>query len=84
MKYAFSKLDNCYENRNLITNFDKEREPIFREAIKRFCWNGLTITDDAYWIDGTKDNTMSALRWKTDERRELSKFWDIVHSIENR
>ena len=75
---------NCFENRNLITNFNKSEEPIYREAIERYGWDGLFITDDAYWRNGYKDDTMSALRFKNDnERRDLSDFWKIFDSISN-
>lgn len=77
--------NTCPENYNLITNFDKEREPIFRKAIERFGYDGLIITKDAYWMNGTKDNGMYALRWKNeDSHMDLSHFWRIVKDIEGR
>lgn len=80
MGYAFNGY-SCIENYNLITNFDKCEEPIYREAIKLYGWGGLTITEDAYWLNGTKDNGMSALRWATNERRDLSQFWKIFEGL---
>ena len=73
---------NCHQNRNLVTNFDKKREPIFKEAIKQFGWDGLTITKDAYWQNGTRDRSMYALRFTTKVCVELKKFWEIVERLE--
>ena len=83
MRHIYRECNECPENYNLITNFKKEREHIFREAIKQFGWDGLTITEDAYWRNGTRDRTMFALRWKkVNEIRDLSGFWKIVEHIE--
>jgi hypothetical protein len=69
--------DSCPENKNLVTNFDIELEPIYRKAIDAYGWDGLYIDTNAYWRDGTKDETLYALRLKNNERRDLSEFWEI-------
>lgn len=69
--------DTCPENKNLITNFDIEQEPIYRKAIDAYGWDGLYIDTNAYWRDGTKDETLYALRWKYNEERDLTEFWRI-------
>ena len=69
--------DDCIENRNLITNFDIELEPVYRKTIDTYGWDGLYIDTNAYWRDGTKDETLYSLRWKNNKRRDLSEFWRI-------
>ena len=71
--------DDCYENYNLITNFDKEEEPIYRKAIQLYGWRGLYITKDSYWLNGYKDDKLLALRCT--QRRDLTEFWDIFYKI---
>jgi Fic family protein len=76
--------DDCLENKNLITNFIKKERPIYQKAIKKYGWDGLYLSKDAYWRDGTKDPKLSSLRWKTDERRDLSEFWKIFRELRNK
>ena len=76
--------DDCPENKNLITNFTKKERPIYQKAIKKYGWDGLYISEDAYWRDGTKDSGLLSLRWSGEERRELSEFWKIFNDIRNR
>ena len=74
------KTHTCLENRNLITNFNKNLEPIYKKAIKLYGWDGLYITEDAYWENGMRDETMSALR--CNEHKDLSEFWEIFDRVE--
>ena len=64
----------------LLTNFDKKEESIYREAIEKSGKDFLYITEDAYWLDGTYDETLSALWTNKDEN--LSDFWEILRSLE--
>lgn len=73
--------DDCPENKNLITNFAKSERPIYQKAIDKYGWNGLYISKDAYWRDGTKDNKAYSLRWSGKERIDLSRFWEIFNEF---
>ena len=71
--------EQCVANHNLVTNFSKEQEPIYRQAISEYGWDGLYITEDAFWRDGRKDDKLFALRCT--EKRDLSKFWKIFNNL---
>lgn len=81
--YIFDDFDcnRCPQNRNLITNFKKDLEPLYRKAIELYGWDGLFITDEAYWMNGYRDDSMSALRCKN--FRDLSGFWRIFRELED-
>ncbi len=64
----------------ILTNFDKREEHLYRRAIKEFGGRGLYIDKNAYWKDGHKDNTMSALKY-TGYDIYLSKFWKILECV---
>ena len=72
--------NTCEQNKDLITNFDKEEEPIFREAIKQSGNYTLFITKEAYWMNGVIDDSMMALR-TTNKKQDLSEFWKIYNLI---
>ena len=63
----------------LLTNFDKKEESTYREAIEKSGKDFLYIKEDAYWIDGTYDETLSALWTNKDEN--LSDFWELLRSL---
>lgn len=69
-----------YNRPHLITNFNKAQEPLFREAIKQSGKDFLYIREDAYWCDGTKDESMMALWSKRYE--DLSDFWRLFEKLE--
>lgn len=66
---------------NVLTNFPKEQEPIYRKAIEEYGWDGLYIDEDAYWNDGTKDDSLYAL--KCIERRNLTDFWSVFDKLKS-
>lgn len=70
----------CLVNSFLITNFEKELEPIYKEAIEKFGDNDLFISDEAYWMNGVRDENMKSLRIKN-KRKDLSEFWRIFDLI---
>ena len=76
--------DSCPENKNLITNFIKKERPIYQKAIEEYGWDGLYISEDAYWRDGTKDKSLLSLRYKGEECGDLSEFWKIFRELKNR
>ena len=75
-------LENYFVLPRLLTNFDKKEEPIYREAIEKYGKDFLYIKSDAYWIDGTHDESLSAL-W-TSKNENLSDFWELLRSIKKR
>jgi Fic family protein len=76
--------DSCLENKNLITNFIKKERPIYQKAIEKYGWDGLYISEDAYWRNGTKDNSLLSLRYKGDQCRNLSEFWKIFRELRDK
>ena len=74
----YSKNDNV--RKRWICNFDKSEEPLYRMAIIEFRDDRVYIDKNAYWRDGHKDDSMSAL--KTIGRVELTEFWKIVHRLQ--
>ena len=70
---------DCFESYNLITNFKKEEESIYRKAIQLYGCDGLYITKDAYWRNGYKDDKLLALRCT--QRKDLTEFWDIFKRL---
>ena len=63
----------------LITNFRKEQESLYRQAIEKFGNPELFIWRDAYWENGTKDEDCLALRCSPDV--DLSEFWKILEDL---
>ena len=64
---------------HVLTNFVKKEESIYREAIEKSGKDFLYIKEDAYWLDGTYDETLSAL-W-TNKNEDLSDFWELLRSL---
>ncbi len=64
---------------HFITNFDKRLEPIYREGIEKWGKDFLYIKEDAYWCNGIKDDSISAL-WSK-ERADLSDFWRLMDEL---
>ena len=66
-----------------ITNFVKTDTDLYKKAIaiykKRTGDDVLFIDDNAYWSNGTKDESMSALRLS--ENKDLSVFWRIFDGL---
>ena len=79
--YDLYKNDDCPENKNLLTNFAKQQRPIYQKAIDEYGCDELYISEDAYWRDGTKDNSLLSLRYKGDWCRDLTEFWRIFDKI---
>ena len=79
--YEDDLLDLLDFESNLVTNFNKIEEPLYRKAIEEFGWGGLYIESDAYWRNGHKDPTLSALKTK-DPSKDLSEFWRIVRRMQ--
>ena len=71
----------CVKNWNLVTNFRKEQEPIYKKAIEEYGWDGLYITEEAYYLNGVRDYDAHALRVKTNNIPDLSDFWKIFYRI---
>ena len=80
MFYRSFEADIDYFDNNLITNFKKEKEPLFRKAIEMYGWDGLYISDEAYWKNGIKDDSMKSLRTKN-PAKDLSDFWRIYDKL---
>lgn len=68
---------------HLLTNFRKNEEPFYREAINKFGNNKLFISKDAYWVNGYKDDNMMALRCKGSNPKDIADFWWILHTLLN-
>lgn len=66
-------IPKCVQNQNLLTNFNKEQRPLYEEAIRRYGKGDVFITDDAYWNNGVRDDSMCALRCAVD--KDYSEFW---------
>jgi hypothetical protein len=67
----------------VLTNFDIKDRNKYEKALKIYKKqtgdNTLYIVNDAYWMDGTKDNTMNSL--KTSNNKDRSCFWRIFDNI---
>lgn len=75
---------NCPENDNLITNFSKHEEPIYRRAIALFGNDNLYITDEAYDTQGRLLGHKSAVRYKEPcDRKDIDDFHNIVLTVTN-
>ena len=74
-----NRRNECIQNSNLLTNFKKELRPLYEEAIRRYGMEDIFITDDAYWYNGVKDDSMCALRRKVD--KDYSEFWRVFETV---
>ena len=70
----------CVENKNLLTNFKKEMRPLYEMAIKKYGKDDVFITEDAYWENGHRDDSMCALRKTRDG--DYSEFWRVFREVE--
>ena len=80
--FKMDKIDDvqkCHTNHIFITNFCKEEESLYREAIKRFSQKCLYIEHIAYRKNGTKDDNLMALYCT--HKISLTQFWDIYESL---
>jgi hypothetical protein len=73
--------DECVENSNVLTNFKKEKRPLYEAAIKCYGKGYVFITDDAYWLNGRKDDSMCALRFTV--YKDYSEFWRIFDALQS-
>ena len=65
---------------HLVTNFYKEKEALYRAAIKESGNRYLYISANAYWDNGHKDESLMALRCT--KSMDLSHFWEIFRRLE--
>lgn len=63
----------------LIANFDKSEELLYRKAVKIFGCNSLYVDKNAYWRNGEKADSMSALR--SNDCIDLTEFWGIHENL---
>ena len=63
----------------LITNFRKNEEPRYREAVRLFGKKELYVDRNAF-VNGVRDDSASALRCTS--YIELSEFWKIFDSLD--
>ena len=63
----------------LVTNFDKTEESIYRKAVKLFNNNKIYVDKNAYYGNGVKSSTMSALRCT--DYLDLTEFWKIFDNV---
>jgi hypothetical protein len=79
MNYKRKTIEHCEQNKNLLTNFKKENMPLYDEAIRRYGKGDVFITDEAYWENGRKDESMCALRCTID--KDYSEFWRVFEMV---
>ena len=73
----------CDQNRNLMTNFKRGDTWLYEAAVKEYGREDVFITNDAYWMDGTLDESRCALRCK-DVNGDYSDFWKAFEKVAKR
>lgn len=67
----------------LLTNFDLNRKHIYQMVLAMYEEQtgdkSLYIDERAYWVNGTRDNSMNAVIGKLN--KNYKSFWDILNTI---
>ena len=80
-RFQFADDENCYEEEDLLTNFNSEQLPLYEKALNKFGDKSLFIGDKAYNNQGNLLEGYYALRTKTNQDR--SDFWELFRNIES-
>jgi hypothetical protein len=80
-KYFWNDMiDKAPDNSTMVTNFDKNRLPIYEKAIQEYDKSEiLYIKEDAYDMNGDFTGDMSL--HCSEKGTDLSDFWDIFDKI---
>jgi hypothetical protein len=79
--FMFDDEEDCFEEEDLLTNFDKKQLNTYEKAIKQYGDKDLFISDEAYDRRGRSlKGWLMSLRTKN--RKDLTNFWKLFRELD--